>query len=327
MEADLVKRAGVPFHSIPAGQLHGVGLKALVGLVSLWRGMLKSRRILRAFKPSVLFFTGGYVAAPMALAARLVSPRPRSLVYVPDIEPGWALQFLIRLADHVALTVEDSRAYVPKTIPASVTGYPLRADLTPRSRASARRALGLQPDQPVFLVMGGSRGARSINQALTAALPELLPRMQILHITGTLDWQNIQEARQQLSPDLALRYHIYPYLHEQMGDALAAADLALSRAGASTLGEFPFYSLPALLVPYPYAWRYQKVNADYLVQRGAAIMIADEKLGELMKTTVMEHMADDSRRQAMSRAMQSLAQPEAARSIAAIITALAGNAS
>ncbi len=127
---------------------------------------------------------------------------------------------------------------------------------------------------PILLVFGGSTGARSINRALLAVLPELLKEMQIIHVSGKLDWAEVEAARGQLSglsgeqADLAQRYRAYPYLHAEMGAALAAADLALSRAGASSLGEFPQAGLPAILVPYPYAWRYQKVNASYLAAAG-----------------------------------------------------------
>ena len=111
MEADLVKRAGVRFEAIPAGQVHGVSLRSLPGnLWQLGRGFLAARRVLRKFRPDVLFFTGGYLAVPVALAARLLR-QGKSLLYVPDIEPGWALKTLARFAHQVAVTVEDSRQF------------------------------------------------------------------------------------------------------------------------------------------------------------------------------------------------------------------------
>ena len=106
MEADLVKREGVRFEAIPAGQVHGVSLRALPGnLWQLGRGFLAARRILRKFRPDVLLFTGGYLAVPMAFAARLLR-QGKSLLFVPDIEPGWALKTLARFADQIALSVE-----------------------------------------------------------------------------------------------------------------------------------------------------------------------------------------------------------------------------
>ncbi len=103
---------------------------------------------------------------------------------------------------------------------------------------------------------------------MLANLPALVEMAQIVHITGELDWPNVEAKMKELTKAQSARYHAFPYLHEEMGAALAAADLALSRAGASTLGEYPLFGLPAILVPYPHAWRYQKVNADYLVRHG-----------------------------------------------------------
>ena len=104
----------------------------------------------------------------------------------------------------------------------------------------------------------------------------------------------------------AARYHAFPYLHEEMGAALAAADLALSRAGASTLGEYPLFGLPAILVPYPYAWRYQKVNAEALVQCGAAVMLEDDKLSNQLLPTVNELLSQPQKMASMRAAMKRL---------------------
>jgi UDP-N-acetylglucosamine--N-acetylmuramyl-(pentapeptide) pyrophosphoryl-undecaprenol N-acetylglucosamine transferase len=113
-----------------------------------------------------------------------------------------------------------------------------------------------------------------------------------------------------------------PYLHE-MGAALAAADLAVTRAGASTLGELPLFGLPAVLVPYPYAWRYQKVNADYLVRREAAILIQDEQLSAELLPAVQRLSRDPQQLHKMRSAMQALAQPQAAQHIAGLVRELA----
>jgi UDP-N-acetylglucosamine--N-acetylmuramyl-(pentapeptide) pyrophosphoryl-undecaprenol N-acetylglucosamine transferase len=330
VEAELVKREGIPFEAIPAAGVHGVGLRALpVNVWKLSRGLAASRRILRRFRPDVLLFTGGYVAVPMALAARLPGQHPsKSLLYVPDIEPGLALKTLARFADTIALTNDDSRAYFPRRTSVTVTGYPIRQGLRGMEVNQACKALGLSAGLPILLVMGGSSGARSINRALMAALPELLPEMQVIHLSGKLDWPEVEAARKGLSPELTARYHAYPYLHEEMGAAFSASDLVLCRAGASSLGELPLFGLPAILVPYPYAWRYQRINADYLAKRGAAIVVEDAELPAKILPIVRELMENRQRRAQMRLAMQSLARPEAATSIATLLNNLAqGSAS
>lgn len=320
METELVNRLNIPFTGIPAAGVHGVGLHALPGnLLRLLRGRIASSRILKEFKPDVLLFTGGYVAVPMAVAAR----RYPSLLYVPDIEPGMALKFLARFSDRIAVTTEDSRAYFPTHKDLVVTGYPTRPDFTAWTRESGRKELGLNDDLPVLLVFGGSKGARSINRALIPALPSLLPHLQIVHISGTLDWEEVDTASRSLPSDLKSNYHPYPYLHEEMGAALASADLAVSRAGASSLGEYPLFGLPAILVPYPYAWRYQKVNAEYLASRGAAQIITDQDLAASLAPTVLRLIQDQPRLTGMQQAMRSLARPQAAKSIAGLLRDLA----
>lgn len=317
MEARLVERAGIPFRTIPAAGVHGVGLRQLPGnLAKLGRGVAASRRILREFQPDVLFFTGGYVAVPMALAGR----RTPILLYVPDIEPGLALKTLARFADRIAVTAEESARYFARRERVAVTGYPVRPELAAWSRQEARQALNLSAEAPVLLVFGGSKGARSINKAVLAHLPALLELAQIVHISGELDWPEVEDRAKELNHP---RYHPHPYLHEEMGAALAAADLTLSRAGASTLGEYPLFGLPSILAPYPYAWRYQKVNADYLVRNGAAILLEDARLAEELLPTIRGLLQDPARLDAMRSAVKSLARPQAAAEIGRLLLELA----
>jgi UDP-N-acetylglucosamine--N-acetylmuramyl-(pentapeptide) pyrophosphoryl-undecaprenol N-acetylglucosamine transferase len=320
MEADLVKRAGIPYEEISAAGVHGVGLAALPGnLLQLSQGYLEARQILARFQPEVLFFTGGYVAVPMALAGR---SRP-SLLYVPDIEPGLALKTLARSADRIAVTTDSSRKFFNRKANITVSGYPTRPDLKAWDRPKAYQSLGLSGDLPVVFVFGGSKGARSINRALLAILPDLLNEAQVLHVSGSLDWPEVQAASRSLAPELAERYHPHPYLHEEMGAAYSVADLVVSRAGASTLGEFPLFGLPAILVPYPYAWRYQRVNAEYLADRGAAILLRDDDLTQQLLPRIRELLGDPARRERMRRAMYQLATPQAARFIAEELSSLA----
>jgi UDP-N-acetylglucosamine--N-acetylmuramyl-(pentapeptide) pyrophosphoryl-undecaprenol N-acetylglucosamine transferase len=329
MEIKLVERAGVPFQDIPAAGIHGVGGRALPGnLLQLGRGFTAARRIISSFRPDVLLLTGGYLAVPVAIAARTLTPgrrRPRTLLYVPDIEPGLALKTVARFADQIAVTVSETSAWLPGKVPGIVSGYPLRKEMRVWDGERAREFFGIQPGSPVLLVFGGSQGARSLNRAVLKALPRLLMEMEVIHLSGYLDWAEVEKASAELPADMSARYHAFPYLHEEMSAAMTVADLAVSRAGASILGEMPYFGLPAVLVPYPHAWRYQRVNADYLADRGAAVIVEDELIGEKFLDVVGELIRDGRRREKMRRAMNSLAHPQAADCIASLLIGLAKN--
>ncbi len=320
VEAELAQRAGIPFRAIATGQVRGQPLP--VALKSLWRigrGIAQCDAILAAFRPDVALLTGGYVAAPVAWAAW--RRRVPILIYLPDVTPGAAIRWTSRLATAVAVSFEEvTRYFGDKAI---VTGYPVRQELFTTERNAARAALGLTDDLPVLLVMGGSRGARSINRALQRSLSALLPHCQIMHISGTLDWPEVADRAAAITPaELAARYHPYPYLHE-MPLALAAADLVVARAGAATLAEFPAVGLPAILVPYPYSGQHQDANAAYLADRGAAIVVKDDELDEQLAPTVLALLAAPERMAAMSRATRALARPDAAAAIARVLYQLA----
>jgi UDP-N-acetylglucosamine--N-acetylmuramyl-(pentapeptide) pyrophosphoryl-undecaprenol N-acetylglucosamine transferase len=318
MEQDLVGKAGLRYRAIPAAGVHGIAMRKLPrNLIQLTRGWLASNRIIREFKPDILFFTGGYVAGPMAIAGRRIP----TLVFVPDIEPGLALKMLARLADRITVTVSETQKYIKKGV--IVTGYPLRPELAGWERKKARLALKLSTDKPTVLIFGGSKGAHSLNMAVLVVLPALLERTEVIHITGELDWEEIERAATSMDPSLAKRYHRFAYLHE-MGQALAAADLVVSRAGASSLGELPYFGVPAILVPYPHAWRYQKVNAEYLARNGAAVVLEDSQLKEDLLPTVLELLENPGKRERMRKAMQKLAHPRAAQEIASQLVELAG---
>ena len=142
--------------------------------------------------------------------------------------------------------------------------------------------------------------------------------MQILHIAGRLDWPQV-EARHAALPDAQrAAYQVFPY-RSDIGYAFAAADLVISRAGAATLAEYPHHALPAILVPYPHAWRYQKVNADYLAERGAAIRLDEERLAAELLPTLRALLTDPARLAAMRDAAAALRRSDGAENIARLI--------
>jgi UDP-N-acetylglucosamine--N-acetylmuramyl-(pentapeptide) pyrophosphoryl-undecaprenol N-acetylglucosamine transferase len=325
MEEELVPRAGLRLETIRGGPVAGLSLsRKVANSAQLAWSMQTSARLLRRFRPHVLLLTGGYVNVPVAVVAR--SMRVPAAIYLPDVEPGSAIRFLSRFAEKVACTAEASRAFLPaeKVV---VTGYPVRAELraaTALSREAALAEFKLAARRPTLFVFGGSRGARSINRALLSILPDLIAEFQIIHVSGTLDWKEVEATAAALDTELRAHYRLYPYLHERMGAAFRAADLVVARAGASMLGEAPAFALPSVLVPYPHAWRYQKVNADYLAGAGAAIRLDDHELPDRLLPIVQELLRDRDRLNEMGAAAKALDRPEAAQKLAELLLALGG---
>lgn len=269
-----------------------------------------------------MFLTGGWVGWPVALAGWLL--RVPSLIYLPDIEPGIAIKVLRPFVTRVATTTDASAVYF-RAGHTVATGYPVRQSMLTATREAGIVHFGLDPAKKTLLVFGGSRGARSINSAVIEIVPQLLADgVQIIHLTGTLDWEQIAARRAQLG-DGCDDYHAFPYLHEDMALALASADLVVCRSGASVLGELPLFGLPSVLVPYPYAWRYQKVNADYLVERGAAVLMQDEAMPTDLLTLLRSLLGDPARLESMRDCALTLAQPEGAWNVARELLRLAGD--
>jgi UDP-N-acetylglucosamine--N-acetylmuramyl-(pentapeptide) pyrophosphoryl-undecaprenol N-acetylglucosamine transferase len=313
IEEGLVRNDGLPYVGLQAGGLRGKNpLESMRNAVRISGSVGKARSILAGFEPDVVFATGGYACVAVTLAARTQSTPV--LIYLPDIVPGKAVEFLSRFAAQVAVTSEESRQYLPpgKTV---VTGYPVRANLWTLNRAQAQKALGLDEGMKTLLVFGGSRGARSINCALVAGLRELLPVCQVVHVSGRLDAGWVADAAKDLPSDLLARYHYHAYLHD-MPQALVAADLAVARAGAATLGEFPAVGLPSILVPYPHSGQHQYPNAAYMARRGASCVIADAELAEKLVSAVLELFKDAGKLASMKDSAAALARPDAAEALA-----------
>ncbi len=323
MEEVLVPRAGLTLETIAGGPIAGMPLSArLVNSIRLAWSVLLASAIIGRFRPDVLFMTGGYVNAPVAVAARL--RRVPAAIYLPDIEPGSAVKRLSRLVNRIACTAPESQNYFPagKSV---VTGYPVRSEFRDAAKLDKAEALahfGLHPGRPTLLVFGGSRGARSINRAVMSALPELLTRAQVIHISGNLDWPEVSANSDRLPESLRRFYRPYAYLHDEMGVAWRAADLVVARAGAGILGESPAMATPTILVPYPHAWRYQKVNADYLVKRGMAIRLDDERLAEELLPVVTGLLFDDERLAVMAASAGALDVPDAPGKLANLLVML-----
>ncbi len=317
-ERQSVEARGLHFEAVPAAGLRGrgpLGIAASIGQLGL--GVITGTSKLRAFRPDVVFSTGGYGSFPCSVAARVL--RKPLVVYLPDVTPGWAVSGEKRLATRMATTTEAALKHLPrkKTV---VTGYPVRKSFFEMSRSEARRELELTDDEKVVVVAGATQGAKAINDAIFAAVPRLAGTCTIFHVTGAGDLPRAAQIRNELRAQQTRHYQVADFRND-LPTLMLAADLGVFRAGASVLGEVPAAGLPAILVPGTYAGGHQRDNAQWLVDGGAAV-IAEEATMDL-GTIIAELLADDARLTAMRDAAAGLARPDAADRIADLIVEVA----
>ncbi len=278
--------------------------------------------ILARTRPAAIFTTGGYVAVPVLLAA---APLGIPVVlWDGNVIPGRAVRLTARLADVLAVSFEATcRALAGSTrAPCYVTGTPIR-DISGIDRAAARARLEIPPGERVLLVFGGSQAVRRLNTAVAGALPRLVERITVVHVTGHEGYAAALAAREALPAERRGRYRPHPFLREEMLAALAAADLVVGRAGSSTLAEAAALGLPLVVVPYPHAAGHQIANAAELVDAGAARVIDDAAFDAEALVDAAALLDDPEAHVRMSAAARALGRPGAAAAVADLVLAAA----
>jgi UDP-N-acetylglucosamine--N-acetylmuramyl-(pentapeptide) pyrophosphoryl-undecaprenol N-acetylglucosamine transferase len=315
LEADIVPKAGLEFHAVRA-----VGIKRSLSLHNLkvpWEalaGYREARKLIRHFVPRAVVGTGGYVCGPVMLAAARL--KIATLIHEQNALPGITNRILSRMVDRVAVTFEDSLKYFPRRAGVRLTGLPVRPEVLSASRERAREKFCVQENELLVLSFGGSQGARSLNRAVAEALGSLAGRqgLKLLHVTGSGQYAEFMQMIQSqvFGTGLPGNITVVPYMYE-MPEALAAADLVISRAGAATLAEITVRGLPSILVPFPYATgNHQEHNAGALVSRGAAEMIKDAELsGTVLVKMLDKLLGDRDRLGKMAEASRRLGKPRA----------------
>ena len=321
IEAAEVPRLGYRLHTFrvrgfrrgksPADLLGNAGI-----LTDFMGAVWKAAALIRCEKPDVVVGTGGFVSAPLLLAAQMLGIH--SLIQEQNAFPGVTTRLLAVLATEVHLSFPDSRRFLKRKRGVHVSGNPARGFPVTDSR-SAKEHFGLDPDLPTLLVFGGSRGARSINNAVKGWIRGLKGKSNVIWQTGSLDYKSISEEF-----SLSRNLWIGPYINE-MGKAYASADIVLCRAGASTVAELTNLGKPAILVPYPYATgNHQFFNAEALSREGAAELVEDREVaGSRARELVQGMLADAGMRERMAQACRKHGRPEAASELAGRIAELA----
>ncbi len=333
LETKIVPAAGIPFVGITAGKLRRyLSSGTLTDLGRIPKGVLQAIGHVRRFKPDAAFTSGGYVSVPAGLAARLTGVP--LVMHQQDVPPNLANRLLTPLATRISVSFPDSLRYFPKDR-TSLAGNPVRAevlamaDASGASGATYRPQFGLDYALPVLLVTGGSQGARRLNRVIVEGLPRLLPRCQILHVSGEYTFEETRAAAERqlaATPELRSRYALFAYLKDEMPMALAASDIVLCRSGAATLAELAVIGRPSILVPLPpgFTGSPQQVNAEMFVRAKAAEMILDRRLTvDRLLGALLPLLGDTTRRIAMGTAARELGLPNAAVQLADSVAWLA----
>ena len=318
MEMELVPREGFPIRGITVGNLHrslkpGEIAHNLRSALQLSQGLREAGKIIEEFRPDAALGTGGYVCFPVlrAAAARGVP----TLLHEANAMPGLTTRMLEKHVDLMMVAFEESRSGYKNPEKVRTVGMPVRSGFRELSRAEGRARLGLD-DKPLILSFGGSLGAERINTAVAAlaAENEKQGAFRLLHACG--GGEAGLAAMKALLAEAGAKEPKYtelrPYIYD-MPAAMAAADLILCRAGASTLGELCAVGRAAILVPYPYATgNHQEKNARLLEEAGGARILLDGELTpETLGSLVRELLADRESLEAMGKAQRSLDRPDA----------------
>ena len=318
-EASLVPEAGLDFSGLRLGSM-GSSARSSAPRLALRLPLAYGQavRLVRRFQPQVVLATGGYVCVPVALAAR--RRRVPVVLLEQNMLPGRAVQWLSPRVQRVASSFPATAALLPRA-KVVCTGNPVRTSF---AALAGRPQLPEAP--PTLLVMGGSQGARSLNEVLLEALPSLLkhlPQLKVVHLTGPTDFDQVVTVAEERGLPVGDAYQPSPFVTD-VAERLAAASLVVMRAGGSSLAEVACLGRPMVLVPYPHASEHQSANAEPFEAAGAALLISDPDLTpELLEEAVLRVLGDPQRWATMARASSSMARPQAAQDVALLLQQLA----
>ncbi|MCA9569723.1 MAG: UDP-N-acetylglucosamine--N-acetylmuramyl-(pentapeptide) pyrophosphoryl-undecaprenol N-acetylglucosamine transferase, partial [Myxococcales bacterium] len=318
LEARVAPERGYTFRPVRAMQYPRGGIVGKLAFAwSLFRAVLATRGELKRDGIELVLGVGGYVSAPPVLAAWTLGAR--RVIHEANAVPGKANQLCGRFADAILLTFEKTRSRFPDDKPRHLVGVPVNPKVLAGDRAAARARYGLDPDRPVVLFVGGSLGAAKLNE-LAVAVAKADRDFQVLHLTGPRYHDEVKAA---LGSSVPPGVVLVDY-EDRMGDAYAAADLAVCRAGSSTLAELCAVGLPSVLIPSPNVTEnHQEENARGLEEGGAALVVVEAGWDLAANVEAVRALLGDADRlQAMREGAKALAKLEAAREAADIVEAL-----
>lgn len=298
MEKKLIEAQGIHYDGISTGKFRRyLSAKNLSDPFRVTKGFRQAKKLIREYKPDVVFSKGGYVAVPVVLAAGHY--HIPVIIHESDMTPGLANKICMRTASKICCNFPETVKLLPAD-KAVLTGTPIRRELLNGSRAAGFAFTGLSDDKPILLMMGGSTGSRAVNAGLRSALPELLKDFHVIHLCG----------KGNLDSNLAQPGYVqYEYISDELKDLFAISDIVLSRAGANAICELLALKKPNILVPLPaeVSRGDQILNAASFQKQGFSYVLEEKKLnaGTLMTAVHKVYSNRDSYKKAMELSKQS----------------------
>jgi UDP-N-acetylglucosamine--N-acetylmuramyl-(pentapeptide) pyrophosphoryl-undecaprenol N-acetylglucosamine transferase len=321
MDREAVTGAGMEFFGIPAGKLRRYcSFRNILDAARVGLGFFAARRVLKQEKPALLFSKGGFVSVPpCAAAAHLGIP---VFIHESDYSPGLATRITLRFAAKVFTAFADTALLFPPKKRGLIqqSGNPIRRAFQNAGPEAGRAFLGVGPEERLLLVLGGSLGARRLNELVRQALPGLTKTYTVVHQTGPKTPWDVEAGE---------RYRPYPFIRAELPQVIAAAEMVVCRSGAGTIWECAALGKPMALIPLqgPASRGDQVENAAFLEKAGAALVLRDEADPQLLVETIGALAADGERRRAMGEAAARFAVLDGAEIIAQAITAFLGKPS
>ena len=316
--------AGIDFRALPLDSLRDPDSRlALVGtLIRLPLSYLAALWHIARFRPSACVTSGGAIAIPAVLAARTL--RVPVYLWAGDARPGRASRMLARFVARIGVAFDEARQTFGRK--SSYTGTPIRSSLLRWDRLSARSKMGLTGTAVLVVVTGGSQGSETVNEAIFGALPRLLRSAHVLHVTGESHFAKAEARASTLPEELRDRYLPRAYLRDEMGAVLAAADLVVGRAGASSIAEPLAFGVPLVLIPFGAAMEgHQEVNARATAEVGAAVVVRESQLdSDRLVAEISGLLNDGTRLGRMTAAARNAGRRDAAQRIAGEVLTLSG---
>jgi len=324
LENEAMEKEMIPAKKILSGKLRRHFSPSYIpDVAKIPIGIIQSLWQLLVFMPDVIFSKGGYAGVPVVISAWLY--RVPIVIHESDIAPGLANQFASRLARKVLVSFSGAANFFsPEKV--VITGNPIREELAKGNKEEAMKIFGLPEGRKIILVMGGSQGAKAINESILRILPALLKNFEIIHLCGSGDFDNVVHEAGRVGIKAGHNgYHLYPFLKDEMAHAIAAADLVISRAGANAIAEIAANGKPAIIIPIKLsANNHQELNAYALSESGAAIVLSQDNLGEnIFLEKIEEIMGSRELQYEISERIKKFYVPDAAGKIAEEIIKLA----